>query len=349
MANVIRIKRRANGNAGAPASLKNAELAFNEVDNTLYYGKGDSSGNATSIIAIGGPGAYLETGTTRNANLVYAGPSSGSAAAPTFRALVAADLVRLDQITAPLAAVSLNSYKITNLANPTSAQDAATKSYVDSLASGLKVKTPVKAATTANITLSGTQTIDGVALSIGDRVLVKNQTTAADNGIYVVASSTWTRATDADTWSELVAAYCLVENGTTNKNAGYITSITEGGTLGTTAIDWTKFSQSSDYSAGDGLTVSGTTFNVVGTTNRISVSADAVDISTAYVGQSSITTLGTITTGTWNGTTVGVAYGGTGVTTITGIIKGNGTSAFTAAVAGTDYHDTSSTIDGGTY
>jgi hypothetical protein len=89
---------------------------------------------------------------------------------------------------------------ITGLASPTNDSDAATKGYVDALAQGIDAKASVVVATTANITLSGTQTIDGVAVSVGDRVLVKDQSTASQNGIYLCASSTWTRTTDADSW-----------------------------------------------------------------------------------------------------------------------------------------------------
>ncbi len=94
MANTIRIKRRASGASGAPATLENSELAFNEVDSTLYIGvgTGGSGGSATTIEAIGGPGAFISTSATRAANIVLAGPISGSAAAPTFRALVSSDI-----------------------------------------------------------------------------------------------------------------------------------------------------------------------------------------------------------------------------------------------------------------
>ena len=94
MANTIRIKRRASGASGAPSSLKNAELAYSEVDNILYYGKGSSgaNGTATTIEAIGGPGAFPSRSTTRAANYVLAGPVSGSAAAATWRGLAAADI-----------------------------------------------------------------------------------------------------------------------------------------------------------------------------------------------------------------------------------------------------------------
>ena len=136
MANTIRIKRSTG--SSNPTSLENAEIAFREGDEVLVIGKGTggAGGSATSIEAIGGKGAFFDKATTRNANIVLAGPTTGSAAAPTFRSLVVADVPtltaskvsdfdtqvrtsRLDQMTAPSAAVSLNSQKITNLATPT--------------------------------------------------------------------------------------------------------------------------------------------------------------------------------------------------------------------------------------
>jgi len=308
MANTLRIKRRpAAGGAGAPTTLKNAELAFNESSNILYYGKGDDgSGNATSIITVGGSGSYVDlstnqsiggvktftgtisasgatavsvptvatatndtnaastafvrsaitsyavtsvglslpaiftvsgspvttTGTltatlaNQNANIVFAGPSTGSAAAPTFRSLVANDIPtltaskisdfdtqvrtsRLDQMAAPTASVSFNSQTITNLADPVNAQDAATKNYVDSVAQGLDVHASVKWATAAALpaytynngssgvgatltaSANGALTIDGNAVAANDRVLIKNETStnAPYNGIYTVTNA----------------------------------------------------------------------------------------------------------------------------------------------------------------
>ena len=123
MSNTIRIKKRAaSGSAGAPSSLSPSELAFNEADLKLYYGFGDNGStppSASSIITVGGAGAFFNKTDTKTANTVLAGPSSGSAAAPTFRTLLADDLPRLNQFTAPNSAVSLNSQKITNLATPT--------------------------------------------------------------------------------------------------------------------------------------------------------------------------------------------------------------------------------------
>jgi hypothetical protein len=256
---------------------------------------------------------------------------------------------RLDQMATPTTSVALGSQKITGLADPTLAQDAATKNYVDTVAQGLDTKASVRAATTGNITLSAPQTIDGVAVIANDRVLVKNQTTTSQNGIYVVNAGTWTRATDANSWAELVAAFTFVEEGTINKDTGWVSTVDAIGTLETTAVAFTQFSAAGAYTAGTGMTATGNTFNVIGTADRITANADSIDIASTYVGQTSITTLGTIGTGTWNATAIGVTKGGIGLTAaITGLLKGNGT-AYSAAVAGTDYHDTNSTIDCGTF
>lgn len=208
---------------------------------------------------------------------------------------------------------------------PTDPAHAATKGYVDAARSGLDVKASVRAATTAPINLASDleagDTLDtNVTLVAGDRVLVKDQSTASENGIYVVqASGAAVRATDFDDNAEVSpGAFTFVEEGTLNADSGWV--LTTNGTInvGVTGLTWALFSVAGSIFAGDGLTKTGNTLNVVGTTNRIAVSADAVDISTNYVGQASITTLGTITTGIWNGTDVAVADGGTGSSTESG-------------------------------
>ena len=219
---------------------------------------------------------------------------------------------RLDQMAAPTASVDFNGQAITGVLDPTNDQDAATKGYVDAVAEGLDVKGSVAAATTGNITLSGGQTVDGVVLAAGDRILVKDQTDPAENGIYVVGTP-FVRTDDADTWDKLISAFVFVEEGTNQQDAGFVSTINAGGTLGTTAVTWSQFSGAGSISAGTGMTKTGNTLDVIGTANRIVANANSIDIDAAYVGQASITTLGTITTGTWNADIVGLTYGGTGV------------------------------------
>jgi hypothetical protein len=280
VANTIRIKRSTG--SSNPTSLENAEIAFREGDEVLVIGKGTggAGGSATSIEPIGGKGAFFDKATTRTTNHVLAGAASGSAAAPTFRALVSDDIpslahtkisdfdagVRtntLAEMAAPAAAVSLNSQKITSLADPTADGDAANKGYVDGVAQGLDIKDSVKVATTANITLSGTQTIDGVAVSADERVLVKDQSTASQNGLYLCKASTWTRTDDLAAGSDAAGAFAFVEQGTVNGDNAFVCSSDKGSAVtGTNNLTFVQFSGAGQTIAGNGLDKSGNTLSV---------------------------------------------------------------------------------------
>jgi hypothetical protein len=156
---------------------------------------------------------------------------------------------------------------------PVNATDAVTKAYADGVASGVDVKASVRAATTANITLSGAQTIDGVSVIAGDRVLVKDQTAGAENGIYVAAAGAWARASDADTSAEVTSGlFTFVSQGTLNASIGYVLTTADPIVLGTTSLAFTQFSGAGTILAGTGLTKVGNTISVdtavVATTNN---------------------------------------------------------------------------------
>jgi hypothetical protein len=165
---------------------------------------------------------------------------------------------------------TLNSLVQTDITNPLfkvngppiDALHITNKSYVDTeiakVSQGLSTKESVVVATTANITLSGTKTIDGIAVVVGDRVLVKNQTTAANNGIYVVSSTTWTRATDAVPGSTLnPGAYVFVSRGNTQASSGWV--------LGQDGTTWSQFSGAGQLQAGSGILIDGNVISLTDT------------------------------------------------------------------------------------
>jgi hypothetical protein len=195
---------------------------------------------------------------------------------------------KLHDFALATSAVDLNNQKITNLTDPTNPQDAANKRYVDAAVVGIDWKASVRAATTAAITLAtgleNGDTLDGVTLATGDRVLVKNQTDATENGLYVVAvSGAPTRSSDADTAAEITASFAVfVEEGTVNADSGW--TLTNNGTItvGTSELSFTQFTGLGQITAGDGLTKTANTLNVV-PGDGLLVTADSVKIDRTVV------------------------------------------------------------------
>ena len=243
--------------------------------------------------------------------------------------------------------------------SPTGNTDIANKFYVDQIAQGLSPKQAVKCGTSVSITLSGLQTIDGYTTLAGDRVLVKNQGTSSQNGIYNASASAWTRSADMDVWAEVPGAYTVILNGGQAQTA-WVSTSSDTGTINVTPITFVQFSGNGTYYAGTGLTLTSNTFSITNTgvtaasvgsasktltatvnaqgqltalaDTNIAIAAnqitsgtiDTARISGSYTG---ITGVGTLTVGTWNASTITVSNGGTGATTLSGYIKGNGTAA----------------------
>lgn len=248
---------------------------------------------------------------------------------------------------------------------PSSAADITNKLYVDTIAQGLNPKAACKAGTLTNITLSGLQTIDGYSVLAGNRVLVKNQTATADNGIYVASASAWTRAVDMDVWAEVPGAYTVVLNGS-QANTAWVSTSADTGTIGVTQITWVQFSGVSTYYAGTGLTLASNTFSItpVGTastygsasavpvfTTNASGQVTSVTNTTIAIANTQVSGLGTMSTqnanavvitgGSIDGTTVGL----TTATTVKGTTV-TATTQFTGAGTGLTGTATSLNIGG---
>lgn len=212
---------------------------------TISNGTGIGLSFSGGLIQINNTGVTSVAGTT---NQVIASSSTGAvtlslpqnihtAATPTFAAVTVA-------------------------ADPTLPLQLATKQYVDNAVQGVSPKQSVRAGTTGPITLTGAQTVDGVAVIAGDRVLVKNQAAPADSGIYIVAAGTWARAIDFDSWAEVPGAFVFVEEGTTLADTAWVSTADQGGTLGTTAMPWVQFSSAADIQVSTGLTRVGNTISI---------------------------------------------------------------------------------------
>ena len=334
MPNTIRIKRSTGSTA--VSSSANAELSFTEGNEVLYYGKGTggSGGSASSIIPIGGKGKFWDKETSYSANFVLAAPSNG-AGASSMRLLATADIPsiphtrisdfdagvrtnRLNELTVPNAAVDVNSQKVTNLALCTANTDAASKAYVDSVAQALDVKDSVVVATTGNGAISTAyangQTVDGVTLSTGDRILLKDQTSGSANGIYNVnASGAPSRASDMATGANAAGNFVFVEKGTVNGNNGFVCT-TDVAVVGTNALTFTQFSGAGQVIAGDGIQKSGNTLSLDLKANSgvvISSTELAIDLSASSIAG-----------------TLAIGDGGTGATTASAALTNLGFSNY---------------------
>jgi hypothetical protein len=261
----------------AATSVENSMLAGSitaaKMNNAIFADLetlGAPASDGQFIVATGSGAFAYESANTARASL-----GLGTGDSPTFTSLT---------LSGQAAALAMNSQKITGLATPTADGDAATKSYVDSVAQGLSAKDSVRAATTANGTLgsafANSQAIDGVTLATGDRILVKDQSTASENGIYVVnASGAPTRAVDFDANAEVAkGAFIFVEEGTTNADAGFVLTTDGAITLGSTSLAFTQFSGAGNITAGSALTKSGNTLNVAVDDSSIEVSSDAIRV-----------------------------------------------------------------------
>lgn len=404
MANIIRIKRRASGGSGAPATLNSGELACNEVDGKLYYGKGNNgSGVATSIVVLGQEGAIngnetitlsgdaTGSGTTGiTVTLANSGVSAGTHTKVTVDAkgrvtsgttLSASDIPtltaakisdfdtqvrtnRLDQMTAPTSSVAMNNQRLTGLATPTASTDAATKAYVDATKQGLDIKASVRVATQAALPAvtyangAGTLTadangdindelIDGLTdLAVGDRILVKNQASGLQNGIYEVTTVgdgsnpfVLTRTEDADSGGAsgdiTSGLFTFVEEGTASASSGWVLATNGTITLGTTAMTFVQFSGAGQITAGDALTKTGNTLNVAVDSSSIEISSDALRVKAGGITNAMLA--GSIDLTAKVTGVLPVANGGTNLSSYTAgdMVYASGTTTLSKLAAGT--------------
>jgi hypothetical protein len=297
----------------------------------------DQQGRLTS--AASGPAINLASDVTGTLPIANGGTGATTSAGAAF-ALKGANI--------DLTSVALTTGTVST--TPSGSTDIANKSYVDTVAQGLDTKASCLAATTVNITLSAPQTIDGIALVAGDRCLVKNQSTAADNGIYLVAAGSWTRALDMDTWAEVPGAYVFIQTGTTQADTGWVCTSNAGGTIGVTAITWAQFSGAgsgvSSLNFGTtGLLPSSATTGAITVTGALAVANGGTNITSYAIGDliyastaGVLSKLADVATGDAlisGGVGVAPSYGKIGLTThVSGTlpVANGGTNASTASI-----------------
>lgn len=319
MSSVLKIKR--SSGSGSPSQLAQGELAYSWDESgsfalgKLWIGTGNETlGAAANIHVIGGkyftdlldhtPGTLTASSALvvdANSKLNQLKVDNLDLNDNTISATNAnGNIVLLPSGTG---SISASSFRITSLADPVNDTDAANKRYVDAARTGLDVKQSVRAATTQNITLSGTQTIDGISLSAGDRVLVKNQNIPSENGIYDVAGGFWVRSSDADNSpsGEVTSGmFTFVESGSTNQNTGFVLTTTNPIVLGTTGLIFTVFTTAGAITAGAGLTKTGDTLDV-NVSGGIEIVADTVQLATTVAGNGLTLSSGVLNVGAGTG------------------------------------------------
>jgi hypothetical protein len=358
MPNTIRIKRRASsGGAGAPSSLANAELAFNENSSILYYGTGTggAGGSATSVIAIGGSGAFVSITEVRAANTVLAGPTSGAAAAPTFRALTADDIPSLSGVYIPMTgtATPTGTYTFSGTVNVTGTfqvgsttvtSSAAELNLVDGSIANTVVNSKAVIYGSAGQIAATTVTTSGNATVGGDLTVTGNLTV---NGTVTTVNSTTVTVDDKNI--ELGSVYSPTD---TTADGGGITlkGSTDKTILWTNSTDSWTYNQNIELAATYAYRI-----DAVSVLSKTTLGSTVVS--------SSLTSVGTITTGTWSATEIAVTKGGTGLTsvakgtvlvandtnTITALDGGGSNDGLLAYTASSDTIAWATSIDGGTF
>lgn len=318
--------------ASAPASPVSGQMYFNTTDSYLYFYNGSawivasgsvlSYGAVTPVTTFGASSANGSATTVARSDHSHGSPAHDNSAHSA---------INLSSLAVPTASVSFNSQKITNLADPTASTDAANKSYVDAVAQGLNIHDAVLVATTTNLSATyaagsagvdggtgvgatltmsatGVLTIDGVALSADDRVLVKNQTTTTQNGIYTLTTAgavgvagILTRSTDADNHiaGQVVAGdFVFIDQGSTYSNqqwaqteTGTSTNPVRGIKIGTDAILYSQIGGSTSYTASNGIVLTGTNFTLDTT---VAARKYAITLSTSATSYTVTHNLGTL-------------------------------------------------------
>lgn len=223
-----------------------AVMTSNAGQTNFGIGVGVGPNSTLSVLGNVGIGTYANTDIGPSNGLIVSGDVGIGTASPSAKLHVAGTALIGGQLTLG-ADADAGGYKVTNAANPTLAQDLATKQYVDMVATGLTLKASVRVASTGNLTLFGQPTIDGVLVATGDRVLVKDQTSASENGIYIVGPGfgLWARSTDADNTpgSEVNhGMFTFVREGSVNGGLGFVLITNDPIVLDTTPLTFTQFS-----------------------------------------------------------------------------------------------------------